>query len=1184
VEAKPDANRILAYYFGEVLRLPPGETRPDHYTLLGLPFFENDHDAIVRAAMDRINLLEPCLADPRPGHEETVEKLIAAMRRAQMTLLDPARRKRYDDRITGHGGKQERAATEDKEAELSPGQMFAGRYRVLGELRRGGLGVVYEALDSNLRTRVQLSVLRPSLSANKIARRRVERAAQSAATLRHPGILEVGEVGEADGLLFVRMRAIEGKRLLQHIESMPKMRLGPDEVRRLGGGIATTLAYAHENGVVHGDLRPHHLFLDDEGRPLIADFVVARAVADLTRDGAPRTRAPEDEASEVADLFSLGCILYQMLAGMPPFTQDTRHYVPSPLPDGVPEDLEIIIMRLLARDPDQRFQSAAEVAQRLTAEKKSRRMPALLAVAAVLVVALAAALFGRGSQGEEVSLKTEVWRLIADEEFDDAIAKLRAARTTTPADVSLAPLLARALEGKAEAVHTGGDPWAAQLLLMEAFALEPDPERQARLDEVRGVCVLKLGNIRVESEPVTDRPSLRIELGDVAVKSVTIGGEAVKASDGVAERAFDLPDGRHEIEYRVEDRAGNATDGRVAIVVDHTPPRLEILEPAPGAMFSKGAVDVRVRVEDSNPPDTVLIRERRVPLTDGEAATSFKLGDGKRIMTVVVRDRAGHETRRQRTIVVDSSAPDLALAARHIVTRDGAVSVRGTLRTEGATVRVQGQDTPVRYGVFEARLVVKRNTRISVEATGPTGIKRRLSVEVVLDDSPPRVSVAWDRRDSRGVLLYGGGEMDAGGVRLRLNVKDTTAVTFVPDEGSVKDGTWLLPAYEGARKARLVLRDEAGNETELVLSLEGHRTTPGLTVKNQTKTFTSDDEAYFDIEGDGTLLFNGKPHEPGRVKLRLTEGRHEIVVQAIDRFGNESRWTKVLHADRTPPRLKLVGPEERGIGRQEVRIEADEELSVVTCFGKSVPVSGKVARVIADLTPDRKWLHVVAKDRAGNGTRERFPLRVVNKVLVLDGRSALLVNMKERHERFTIEFWVRGEPPRGRSILFARAGRRNAYGINWSSEDRGLPFAVVSGTTSGPLPMVSKRAWKWDDWVHFALSYDGLRARFYINGRLQQALPFKEAMPYAAVPIHIGAEPGRSRRTSFFKGELDELRLSSVARYTRAFTPPRYHKEDKDTVLLLRFDTMQGKFVADTSGKGHHASTTGNPKLAITDR
>jgi len=1169
------------YFCAEVLRLPPGVIKPDLYTLLGLGFFEPDHGTIVRAAMERAGVLEACLADTRPGHEKALRGLIKEIREARLTLLDPKRRKAYDATLIGH--REEEKKQEHIDVDLRPGTMVAGRYRVLGERRAGGFGKVYDALDSNLRTRVELSVLRPSLSKDKASRRRAERAARAAAALDHPGIVRVDEVGEAEGLLFVRTRQLLGKSLLEAIEATPKMRFDADLARETGQQLAEALAYAHERDVTHGDLRPHNVVVGAEGRVAIVDFRVSRAIQDALGIDPPRSRPPGEEDAPPADLFGLGCVLYQMLAGMPPFAQRGSTQMRE-LPGDVPDDLAGLTRSLLHPDPAKRPGSAAEVAGRLAPRSATRRMPALIGTAAVLIVALVAVLLARGGGDGEASARGQAWELIARGQLDQAIRHLKEAREQSPEDRSLDAPLADALDRKAGELEKAGDIQSAQELLAEAQSIAPDEARQKRLERLAAESVARLKGIVVRIDAVTAKPVVTAAVGRDFSGRVQIGGADAAIENGVARRALDLSEGPHEIPYLLEDRIGNAHQGSLLTIVDRTPPTISILEPEPGALFRTAGVKVRVAVSDANLPTVVTVQARELFLVDKQASSVFKLTDGEHVLVATVTDRAGLVATVRVRVIVDTTAPDLEVATNRIVTKDGAATIRGTLTTNGATVAVDGTPVELKERRFAATVRVAADRFVPVEATGPTGIRRQIPVQVVIDSRGPRVKLGWGRRDRNGILLYGTKEMDAKGLRLRVRIEDKTRVTLRPIHGAMAGNDWVVPAHEGRRQVRLVAVDEAGNETAVVATIEGHRAAPRLDVKNATSPITADEEAILEIEADGTLTVNSRKVEPGRVKVPLPEGRMDLIVVARDRYGNESRWKKNVLVDRTRPEISLRGEVERGIGRQEIVFDFNETVASVTCFGKTIKPDSKSVRLKVDLKPGRRRVVVVARDRAGNTGRAAFVLKAVNKVLLLDGKSAVRIDIPlavARLEKFTIECWVRGFEVKGRILLLEKGGRTDGFAIFWSRQDRTLPYGLMVAHGVGLQTLPARRPWKWERWTHLALSYDGTKIRFFVNGSLNDSVAPQNPFRPGKAPLFLGCGSlSRGRPGYFFKGAVDELRLSRTARYTRGFSPRRYLNEDKDTVLFLRFDAMERDRFKDSSGNKLHARAVGRPRIA----
>jgi serine/threonine-protein kinase len=271
-----------------------------------------------------------------------------------------------------------------------------GPYEVQEEIGRGGMGVVLKALDPELNRVVAIKVLSPCLAASPTARRRFVREAQAAAAVRHEHVVAVHRVAEADGLPYLVMPYVPGESLQERL-----VRLGPlelAEVVRIGAEAAAGLAAAHARGLIHRDVKPANLLLEGgPARVKITDFGLARAVDDvgLTRQGVvagtPEYMAPEQARGAAidhrADLYALGCVLYACCTGAPPFRGETplavlrqvSDQVPAPLRERNPEVpawLEALVARLLAKDPADRFQSAAEVAALLEGYLARPRQPA----------------------------------------------------------------------------------------------------------------------------------------------------------------------------------------------------------------------------------------------------------------------------------------------------------------------------------------------------------------------------------------------------------------------------------------------------------------------------------------------------------------------------------------------------------------------------------------------------------------------------------------------------------------------------------------------------------------------------------------------------------------------------------------------------------------------------------------
>jgi serine/threonine-protein kinase len=213
-----------------------------------------------------------------------------------------------------------------------------GRYRVERELGEGGMATVYLAADLKHERSVALKVLKPELAA-VVGAERFLAEIKTTANLQHPHILPLFDSGEADGFLFYVMPYVEGETLRGRLDR--EKQLGVDDALGLAAKLCDALDYAHSEGVIHRDIKPANILLSKRGEPLVADFGIALAVAQagggrITETGlslgTPHYMSPEQATgdSEVdprSDVYALGCVVYEMLAGEPPFTATTAQAV-----------------------------------------------------------------------------------------------------------------------------------------------------------------------------------------------------------------------------------------------------------------------------------------------------------------------------------------------------------------------------------------------------------------------------------------------------------------------------------------------------------------------------------------------------------------------------------------------------------------------------------------------------------------------------------------------------------------------------------------------------------------------------------------------------------------------------------------------------------------------------------------
>ena len=270
-----------------------------------------------------------------------------------------------------------------------------GRYEIDRELGEGGMATVYLAKDLKHNRNVALKVLKPELAA-VVGAERFLAEIQVTANLQHPHILPLFDSGEADGFLFYVMPHIQGESLRERIDR--EKQLGVDDALAITQKVAGALDYAHENGVVHRDIKPGNVLLSEQGEPLIADFGIALAVAQagagrITETGlslgTPHYMSPEQATGDRdvdprSDVYALGCVLYEMLSGQPPFSATTAQAVlvkiltmdaPSITSERrtVPPNVGAALARSLDKLPADRFTSAAEFASALGDESFTYR-------------------------------------------------------------------------------------------------------------------------------------------------------------------------------------------------------------------------------------------------------------------------------------------------------------------------------------------------------------------------------------------------------------------------------------------------------------------------------------------------------------------------------------------------------------------------------------------------------------------------------------------------------------------------------------------------------------------------------------------------------------------------------------------------------------------------------------------
>jgi eukaryotic-like serine/threonine-protein kinase len=269
-----------------------------------------------------------------------------------------------------------------------------GKYEILEEIGRGGFGVVYKARDLSLERDVALKVLHPQLTVDLNFLERFRKEARTLAKINHPNVVTVYEIGEVEGRVFIAMEYLPGGSLADRLEREGPLKL--PEALEITNMVSAGLAAGHKRGIIHRDVKPCNILFDEEGQAVIADFGVARAVklsslGTTTQSsgtvGTPFYRPPElwrgtPPPSPATDVYSLACVLYEMLTGEVLFTGDTpdqvltRHVLEDACDlmrvgaQEIPEPLQAVLVQALAKDPQARYLGTNNFIEALTQAQK----------------------------------------------------------------------------------------------------------------------------------------------------------------------------------------------------------------------------------------------------------------------------------------------------------------------------------------------------------------------------------------------------------------------------------------------------------------------------------------------------------------------------------------------------------------------------------------------------------------------------------------------------------------------------------------------------------------------------------------------------------------------------------------------------------------------------------------------
>jgi beta-lactam-binding protein with PASTA domain/predicted Ser/Thr protein kinase len=301
--------------------------------------------------------------------------------------------------------------------------VFDGRYRIIRKLGAGGMANVYLAEDQELGRRVAIKILDDRHAADDSFIERFRREAKNAAGLSHPNIVSIYDRGEAEGTYYIAMEYLSGRSLKELIVSRgpTPITIAIDYTRQ----ILAAIGHAHRHGIVHRDIKPHNVVVDGDGRLKVTDFGIARSGASQMTEvgsiiGTAQYLSPEQArgapVDQRSDVYSVGIVLYEMLTGKVPFTGDTpleiamKHLSEVPVPPSevrseVPEDLDLIVVRALAKDPADRYQTAEEMDADLA------RVARGLGVSAETADAATAVLAGAGISGAPTRIEPKPTRV-----------------------------------------------------------------------------------------------------------------------------------------------------------------------------------------------------------------------------------------------------------------------------------------------------------------------------------------------------------------------------------------------------------------------------------------------------------------------------------------------------------------------------------------------------------------------------------------------------------------------------------------------------------------------------------------------------------------------------------------------------------------------------------------------------
>jgi eukaryotic-like serine/threonine-protein kinase len=595
--------------------------------------------------------------------------------------------------------------------------LFDGRYRIVRKLGAGGMANVYLAEDQELGRRVAIKILDDRHAADEQFVERFRREAKNAAGLSQPNIVSIYDRGEAEGTYYIAMEYLDGRSLKELIVSRgpAPISIAIDYARQ----ILAALRFAHRNGIVHRDIKPHNVLVDADARVKVTDFGIARAGASQMTEagsiiGTAQYLSPEQargtQVDQTSDLYSLGIVLYELLTGTVPFTGDTpveiamKHLSATPEPPSakrvdVPHSLDMVVLRALAKDPADRYHNAEEMDADLERVARGLNVAPETEEAATTVL--------RG-----VDLASAAPTTIA--RAPTAVTQLRR-QPVVPAPVYYdydEPPRRRAFW-----------PWLLAILLVAAAAIagvyvyrQIQHELNANapvgvpyvvgLRELNAVETIHNSGLEVDSQHIHREPSTAQPVGYVFRQDPTVNSRTAKGNFVTIWVSTGLP------KALVPDvRNKSQADAVAALVTAHLKPDVHSVpspqppntviaqDPKPGTSVPQNS---KVRINVSSGPKPVAVPDVRGQNYD--SASSSLLGQGFAVKRTDV-----DSTEPANTVIAESPAPNTSVPPGSAITltvsrgpKDKPVpsvvqldtdSARTTLVDAGFKVRVVYQDT-----------------------------------------------------------------------------------------------------------------------------------------------------------------------------------------------------------------------------------------------------------------------------------------------------------------------------------------------------------------------------------------------------------------------------------------------------------------------------------------------------------